>query len=141
MKEAFLGEGLKFPIQVNKATGRFVMSKEEESIKECIYLILMTHKTERFMRNSFGSRLMSYTFMDISTTQLTMMSREIQSDIASQEPRIAGVNVNIDSRSQEGCLFVNIEYTIIGKNVRDNMVFPFYLNALKEQDEETYAGI
>ena len=38
----FLGTGMKFPPQVDKATGRFVVSSEEESVKESVYLILMT---------------------------------------------------------------------------------------------------
>ena len=62
----FLGTGMKFPPQINPATGRFAVSSEEESVKESVYLILMTQKTERFLRPEFGSDLMSYTFMDIN---------------------------------------------------------------------------
>ena len=37
---------MKFPPQINPATGRFAVSSEEESVKESVYLILMTQKTE-----------------------------------------------------------------------------------------------
>ena len=70
----FLGKGMKFPPQINKATGRFMTSSEKENIKESIYLILMTQKTERFMRPDFGSSIMQYTFM-ISTTRFTKTSK------------------------------------------------------------------
>ena len=40
----FLGRGMKFPPQVNPATGRIVTSEDNISVKESIYLILMTNK-------------------------------------------------------------------------------------------------
>lgn len=123
----FLGQGIKFPIQVNKATGRFVMSTEEESVKESIYLILMTQKTERWVRPEFGSNILSYTFMDTSLTRINMMARELEDTILSQEPRISEVEVTVEPRLSRGCLIVNLSYLIATTNMRDNLVFPFYL--------------
>lgn len=131
----FLGTGMKFPPQINPATGRFVTVSEEESVKESIYLILMTQKTERFLRPEFGSTLMSYTFMDINVTSVNMMIRTITDQILSQEPRVRDVEVTTDAMTRQGCLLVNIGYTIINSNVRDNLVFPFYLNAVIEDEE------
>lgn len=65
----FLGSGMKFPPQINEATGRFMTSSAEQSVKESIYLILMTQRTERFARPGYGSNLMSYTFMDTNITK------------------------------------------------------------------------
>lgn len=135
MKQEFLGSGMKFPIQINKATGRFMISSEKESIRESIYLILMTQKTERFARSGFGSRILSYTFTDMTSTWMTMMSREIQEDIMTQEPRIADVAIEMEPQAEEGCLLVSIEYIIIDKNTKDNLVFPFYLQAVREGEE------
>lgn len=131
----FLGTGMKFPPQINPATGRFVTVSEEESVKESIYLILMTQKTERFLRPEFGSTLMSYTFMDINVTSVNMMIRTITDQILSQEPRVRDVEVTTDATTRQGCLLVNIGYTMISSNVRDNLVFPFYLNAVIEDEE------
>ena len=72
---------MKFPPQVNPATGRFETVSEEKSVKESVYLILMTQKTERIVRPDFGSELMSYTFMDTSLTALSLMARQIKKDI------------------------------------------------------------
>lgn len=58
-QKANLGRGIKFPIGVNSATGRFLMSQEEENVKESIYMILMTQRGERFVRPEFGSSLLS----------------------------------------------------------------------------------
>lgn len=132
----FLGAGMKFPPQVDKATGRFVASSGEESVRESVYLILMTQKTERFLRPDFGSSLMSYTFMDINATTINMMVRDITQQILEQEPRVQDVAITTDLKVREGRLFINIDYTVRGSNVRDNLVFPFYLNAAEEEAYE-----
>ena len=139
--KAFLGQGMKFPPQVNPATGKFATVSKEQSVKESVYLILMTQKRERLARPDFGTNLMSYTFMDTGITALNMMARELSSDIMRQEPRIADVQVEIDSQSKEGCLFINIGYRIRENNVRDNLVFPFYLDATWEESDTEFGEI
>ncbi|MDD6038848.1 MAG: GPW/gp25 family protein [bacterium] len=132
----FLGSGMKFPPQINAATGRFMVSAAEQSVKESIYLILMTQRTERFARPGFGSNLMSYTFMDTSITALNMMKRDLAEQILTQEPRVSDVEISTDTQTKDGCLIVTIEYVVSETNQRDNLVFPFYLNA--EVEEEAY---
>jgi hypothetical protein len=133
--KAFLGSGIKFPIQVNKATGRVVMSQKEVSVKESVYIILMTQKGERFTRPDFGSRILSYTFMDTSITRINMMAREIEETILEQEPRIARVDVDVEPKLDKGCLIINVNYVLAADHTRDSMVFPFYLNMETEGDE------
>ncbi|MDE7323227.1 MAG: GPW/gp25 family protein [Lachnospiraceae bacterium] len=125
----YLGSGLKFPLQVNRATGRIVMADGEQSVKESVYIILMTQKGERFTRRNFGSRLLSYTFMDTSVTRMNMMAREIEQTISEQEPRILDVDVNVEPKLDKGCLIVNVHYTLAQSYIKDSVVFPFYLNA------------
>lgn len=124
----YLGSGMKFPLQVNRATGRIVMSDGEQSVKESVYIILMTQKGERFTRRSFGSRLLSYTFMDTSVTRMNIMAREIEQTISEQEPRIMDVDVHVEPKLDKGCLIVNVSYTVAQSHTKDNIVFPFYLN-------------
>ena len=138
MAQGFLGSGKKFPPQIDPATGRFRVARGEESIRESIYLILMTQKTERWVRPEFGSSLMNYTFMDTGVTMLNLVSREIASDLMTQEPRISDVDIRIDAASKPGTLIIYIGYTVRETNVRDNLVFPFYLDTTwEEQEEET----
>ena len=136
--KAYLGNGIKFPLQINQATGRFVMAEKEESVKESVYIILKTQKEERFTRPDFGSNILSYTFMDTSVTRINMMARELEETILEQEPRISEVDVSVDPQLDKGCLIINIVYTIAESNTQDNLVFPFYLYAQEEgeQDEE-----
>lgn len=133
--KSFLGTGMKFPPQVNSATGRFLTASETESVKESIYLILMTAKTERIMRPDFGSNLMEYTFMDINETSVNMMKRSLASQLIEQEPRISDVRIETDTESKKGCMIVYIDYLISSTNTRENIVFPFYLNTVAEEEE------
>ena len=132
----FLGKGIKFPPQINPATGKFVTVSEEESVKQSIYLILMTQRSERPLRPNFGSNIMSYTFMDQNAGTLGMMSRTIKEQIAVQEPRVPNVQVRLESGTQSGVLLFNIDYTVISTNTRNNFVFPFYLNVTPDENTE-----
>jgi len=122
-----------FPPQVNKSTGRFMMSSGADSVKESLYIILMTQRGERWLEPEFGSGLMGYTFMDTSLTMISLMASDLRNVILEQEPRISDVNIDIDPDLDRGCLIINIEYVLAETNTPDNLVFPFYLNAVKEE--------
>lgn len=132
----FLGTGMKFPPQADPATGRFQLSSGAQSVKESVYLILMTHRGERWLAPEFGSRLMSYTFMDTSPTMLSLMTNDLRSVLLAQEPRISDVTIDVDPEVRGGCLLINIQYTLAKTSERENLVFPFYLNAGKEENNE-----
>ncbi|MCR5097936.1 MAG: GPW/gp25 family protein [Lachnospiraceae bacterium] len=132
----FLGVGMKFPPQINKATGRFMTVSAEESVRQSLYLILMTHLSERPMRPDFGSELMSYTFMDVNAGSIGWITRTIREQIALQEPRVSDVDINTDVTSGSGMVLFDIRYRITDTNTLDNLVFPFYLNAQTEEEAE-----
>ena len=77
---------------------------------------------------------MSYTFMDINSTSVNMMVRSLTEQILSHEPRVGHVTITTDERIRDGCLLVNIDYVIRSSNIRDNLVFPFYLNVSPEEE-------
>lgn len=132
----FLGSGMKFPPRIDKSTGRFVVSSGEQSVKESIYLILMTQRGERWLEPQFGARLLSYSFMDTSPTMLGLMKNELTSVLLEQEPRLSDVSVSIDPTVRDGCLLINISYVVAQTNQRDNLVFPFYLNIQPEEEND-----
>ncbi|MBO6133531.1 MAG: GPW/gp25 family protein [Lachnospiraceae bacterium] len=140
--QEFLGTGMKFPPEIDSTTGRFKMTGGTSSVKESIYIILMTQKGERWIHPDFGTKSMSYVFTDISLTRLTMMQRELRDDILEFEPRVDWVEVNIEPQSELGRLIINIEYHIIEEDAYDNMVFPFYLNEERgmEESDEAFIG-
>ena len=126
--KSFLGTGMKFPPQIDPGTGRFSLSSGAQSVRESVYLILMTQRGERWLEPEFGSRILSYTFLDISPTTVTLLTNELRALLLEQEPRISDVHVELDPETREGCLIFNLRYTITETNPRDNLVFPFYLN-------------
>ncbi|WP_051656696.1 GPW/gp25 family protein [Butyrivibrio sp. AE3004] len=140
MEQSFLGTGVAFPPEIDPATGRFKMSSGSQSVKESIYLILMTQVTERLTRPDFGTQTASYVFMNVNLTELTIMRRELTDSILRQEPRVRDVVVDADMKAQQGYILINIDYTLAQNNQRGNLVFPFYLNAEPEPDtdEEYY---
>lgn len=106
--------GMKFPLEVNPATGRFALCSGRENVKESVYLILMTQCTERFTRPEFGSRIMTYAFMDPSPTRLHMAEREIKEALMSQEPRIEDAVVTIRQEKRGERLIVQLDYSTAG---------------------------
>ncbi|MDR1572683.1 MAG: GPW/gp25 family protein [Clostridiales Family XIII bacterium] len=126
-REAFLGTGMKFPPRINKNSGRFATSSGAENVKESVYIILMTGLGERWLAPAFGSRIMRYTFVDVSPAMLNMLSSEIRNAILGQEPRVSDVDIDFEKTVSDGCLIVNITYRLSESNTVENMVFPFYL--------------
>lgn len=134
---------MKFPPEIDRATGRFRTSDGNEVVKESLYLILMTQRTERFTRPDFGSDIMSYTFMDTGATMLSILRRNLLQTIMDQEPRISDLDITMDYREKQGCIVIDIEYLVTSTNTKDNLVFPFYLNrgtAEEEPDTEVMTG-
>lgn len=127
---SFLGQGMKFPPQLDKATGRVKASSDADSVKEAVYIILMTRKGERWLRQDFGSSILDFTFMDTSSTMLNIMCRQICNELMDNEPRIKDVDVRAVEHRSDDCLIVRIDYTIRDTNTKDNIVFPFYLNTI-----------
>ncbi len=140
-KSAYLGRGMKFPPQINPVTGRFVTSEDDQSVKESIYLILMTQKGERLMRPAFGSHASSYVFSEADLTMLNMMAYELERDITANEPRVEDAAIQMDYGSKPGCLLIHIRYTVSGSNTPENMVFPFYLGREPEEESTAYETV
>ena len=127
--ESFLGRGFKFPVQVDEATGRFLMSSYEEDIREAILIILNTRPGERPMRPAFGCRIYDYLFESLSYGVLTSMSEAVREALIVWESRIDDIEVDIDTeRISEGIADIHIRYVVRKTNNPYNLVYPFYIN-------------
>ncbi len=114
--------GMKFPLEINPANGRFIMSEGIQNIKESIYLIVMTQKSERFTRPEFGSSIQSWTFTEPSVTELRMMERSLTEAVLSQEPRVRDAEVRIEIDKGSDRMKVYLQYTVKGGE-KDNAEF------------------
>ncbi|MDF2615253.1 MAG: baseplate protein [Clostridia bacterium] len=127
--KAFLGRGMKFPPEVDAATGRFQMAYYEEDIKESIYIILMTQKGERVMLPDFGCNIQDYIYQLPNTTYMNLLKVEVLNALTKWEPRITDIMIEIDTKQLfDAKVIVNISYVIKSTNSADNLVFPYYLN-------------
>lgn len=135
-ENSFLGTGAKFPFEIDKATGRIKTVSGNQSVKESIYIILMTGLTERLTRPDFGTNIMGYAFMSTGPTTMSMMQRDLCQAILAQEPRISDVDIDMQLSNSNEYMLINIDYVVAATNSRDNLVFPFYLNIDEDVEEE-----
>jgi phage baseplate assembly protein W len=131
----FLGQGVKFPLQIDPRTGRLAMVSFEEDIAEAIDIIIGTHRGERVMRHDFGSTASAYMFESLAYSMKDSISNDLREQLLLQEPRIVDVRVTASDGRAPGALFMDISYTVRNTNNRYNKVYPFYLNESKEDKE------
>ena len=125
----FLGRGWRFPVKVDSATGRIMMSEHEDDIAEAIRIILLTSQGERVMRPDFGCGAHNYVFGLSDSTTLNLLKSSIEEAIMIWEPRVLEVEVRpqIDADDPQKIL-LNIRYRVRSTNSLFNLVYPFYLN-------------
>lgn len=103
--------GWKFPIDVDKTTGRFKAVEDNENIKQSINLILQTEKTERKMRPSFGTRVHQFIFNSIDVPLVNRMADEINNSLETWEDHLEELVVNVRQSEQDiGAVEVEINY-------------------------------
>ena len=123
----FMGQGLKFPLQIDPKTGKIAMVSEEEDIAEAIGIILNTVQGERVMRPEFGSNVLDYTFSAASDSERQSLAFDLREQLGYLEPRIDDIDVRCkDTDELEGAIIVEISYRVRSTNNRYNRVYPFY---------------
>ncbi|MEW6172905.1 MAG: GPW/gp25 family protein [Bacillota bacterium] len=123
----FLGRGWAFPVGVDDR-GRVKMSREEEDIREAIWIILSTAKGERVMRPDFGCGIHDFIFASVNSATVSVIESSVREALTLFEPRVEVTGVQVSTeRLAEGQLLLNIDYRIRSTNNRFNMVYPFYL--------------
>lgn len=127
--DSFLGRGWKFPVKADSATGRIMMSENEEDIGEAIRIILLTSKGERVMRPDFGCGAHDFVFGLSDSTTLSQLKASIENAIMVWEPRVKEVEVRPEpDDSDPGKILLNISYRVRSTNNLFNLVYPFFLN-------------
>ena len=127
--KAFLGTGWKFPVGIDKATGRIQMSSNEDSIRESIRIIIGTRKGELPMHPDFGCEIQEYAFETADYTTLYAMKTEVEHALIRWEPRITDVYARVsDEQIDEGVLMIDVSYVVRATNNQYNLVYPFYIS-------------
>ena len=124
--DAFLGRGWSFPPELTDSGIK--MSAYEQDIEESLRILFSTSPGERVNRYDYGCPLRRYAFEPITTETITKMRNDITRAIILFEPRISLEDVSFEEQADEGLLLIQLTYTVIRTNNRNNMVYPFYIN-------------
>lgn len=127
--KSFLGTGWSFPPTFLKESANIALVSDEEDIKQSMQIYFNTKIGERIMRPEYGCVIHEHIFDRIDDSILDILSFELTQNIGQIEPRI--IVDKIDSKKVDkdgGIIEINMIYTIISSNVRDNIVFPYYIN-------------
>lgn len=128
-EKSFLGKGWGFPPTFDKKNAEIIMVSKEEDIRQSLQIFFQTKIGERIMRSDYGCVIHDYLFDRIDESFLGKLAFEIKQGLRRYEPRIIVHEVLAQkSNTLEGLISVEINYEIHSNNVRDNIVFPFYIN-------------
>ena len=128
-EKSFLGIGWGFPPTFNKERAEVEMTTKEEDIKQSLQIYFHTKLGERIIRQDFGCIIHEHLFDRLDKSILDVLTFELKQNIGNIEPRIFVDELNIRPIDPEdGRIEINIVYKIISTNVRDNIVFPYFLN-------------
>ena len=128
MGQEFVGAGWAFPMRTD-ATGRIGLVTGVREIEESIRLILATAPGERPMRPEFGCAVHDYVFAPADASTAGDIAYAVRVALDRWEPRIELVDVNVRFDAVEnGTLYVDVQYSVLGTNDPRNLVFPFYLS-------------
>ena len=123
-----LGIGLKYPFQFHKQYGGAAIStatsQDQEHIHESIRQILGTRRGERFLRPEFGCRLHELLFEGNTAILHGLVRHEVREALTRWEPRIVIDDVSVTA--DDHAVLVAIRYHLIGSQVEQNFVFPYY---------------
>ena len=126
--KSFLGTGWSFPPTFLKESANIVLVSDEEDIKQSLKIYFNTKIGERIMRPEYGCVIHEHVFDRIDDSILDILSFELTQNIGQIEPRIIVEKIDTKKVDKDGGIIeINMIYRIITSNVRDNIVFPYYI--------------
>ncbi len=132
VNDDIIGAGWNFPLDVD-ARGGILLARGGEDVAQAMRLILGTARGERRMRPEFGCGIHDFMFAPIDATTIGMVRYHVTEALGRWEPRVDvnDVRVNLDPHV-DGCLLIEIDYTLRRTGDRRNLVYPFY--SIPEQE-------
>ncbi len=130
-EHSFIGTGIAFRPGVGTGVdgqGNIALVRGDQDIAKSIYIILSTAPGERVMRPEFGCGIHDLIFSTPGPQTTGLITYYVERALGRWEPRIdvRKVVVTQDVKN-EGCLLVDVGYTIRQTNSDRNLVYPFYV--------------
>jgi phage baseplate assembly protein W len=127
MARSFLGQGWKFPVELDRAGG-IALGGHDEVVRQSIVIILSTAPGERVMRPHFGCDIHELLFAPLSNATAALAAHHCVEALQKWEPRIDAVEAEAFPASGDTSrLDVFIKYRVRATNARRNLVYPFYI--------------
>lgn len=128
-EKSFLGVGWAFPPTFNKTIADVEMVTENNDIKQSLEIYFATRIGERIMRSNYGCIIHDLAFKSSNTNSLKSVEISLEKTIREFEPRIIVHQVRAERLNvDEGIINFIVDYEIQTTNIRDNIVFPYYIN-------------
>lgn len=104
-------KGWKFPVQVNKQTGKIETVEDNENIRQSIKVILGTQRFERKVVPTFGTDIRSFMFEVVDPIFVSTLKKSITSSLKLWEKHIEDLNVSVNaSAGAVSVVKVDIDY-------------------------------
>jgi uncharacterized protein len=127
MDNHFLGIGWNFPVALDEGK-QIKLAREEESIRQSIWMILDTSPGERVMRPDFGCGMHDQVFGVNDASTANAIGDAVREALGTWEPRIDVLDVYANpDPANPNVLLIEINYQVRATNSRYNLVYPFYL--------------
>jgi uncharacterized protein len=124
---SILGAGWAFPV-LQDADGRLALARDEDRIRQSIWLILATAPGERVMLPSFGCGIHDLVFQPNTVAVRGSVQAEVNDALARWEPRIDVLDVTVSAPAdQPEVMLIDIQYRIRATNSFYNLVYPLFV--------------
>lgn len=124
---AYLGQGLAFPLRVT-AHGRIATARAEAKIEQSVWLIMASATGERIMRPSYGCGVHNMVFEPNNISAQARLSDHVRQALSQQEPRIAVLDVTVDSSPADpSAVLIRVDYRIHENNSIASVVYPYFV--------------
>lgn len=124
---AYLGQGLAFPLKVTPH-GRIATARAEAKIEQSVWLIMASATGERVMRPAYGCGIHDMLFEPNNVSARSMLADFVRQALSLQEPRIAVLDVTIDSSPADpSAVLIRVDYRIHENNSIASVVYPYFV--------------
>lgn len=126
-KNGFLGRGWAFPVRPGP-DGLLRLTRQDEAVRNSIFLILATAPGERLMRPEFGCGIHDLVFQANTASLRGAVQAQVRESLSRWEQRIDVIDVRVEAAPQAGHqLLIRIDYRLRANNTLFNLVYPFFL--------------
>ena len=115
------GKGLSFPPRVG-ADGRIAWSSDEQNVRECLRVLLLTEPGERLMRLDYGCGLRRFLFEPNTLSTRRRIADAIQKAVQQWEPRVALEEVAVEPDEAEPRLVaITISFRLVATGAHERL--------------------